>query len=253
MYLRELNATSSDVVLALYQRWALQVLNALDFLHTKGVVMNAVTGSALWHRQDMSIAIAGFVAASCDELEIEEGHWGSMAYDCYSNPWDEQAHQRRVRMERTLAQKPEKRSVIDIDLEPIGGSQPERDIFDWAVWVCEMMTGKTPLEHGMACTERDMGYFEELSPRLKSLEYGRYEDWPLLPNDMLGPVVLKALCGEYETAKQALKEARELSQACGRTFSATQCDEIDGFEWEKEFSVREGENGTWELRLRKVG
>ena len=50
-------------LLALYQRWALQLLSTLAWLHAQGVVLNAMDLHDLWLRQDYSIAIANLVNA----------------------------------------------------------------------------------------------------------------------------------------------------------------------------------------------
>lgn len=59
-----------DVVLALHQRWALQCLAACRYIHAKGIIINASLGECTWLRSDLSLVIAGLVAASCPELEI---------------------------------------------------------------------------------------------------------------------------------------------------------------------------------------
>ncbi|KAK5675663.1 hypothetical protein LTS10_011763 [Elasticomyces elasticus] len=81
------SSLSNDAILALHQRWALQVLNALSYIHNKGVILNGVIWDALWLREDFSIAVAGFVAASSKQLGIGEGHWFTSTHEYHSNPW----------------------------------------------------------------------------------------------------------------------------------------------------------------------
>ncbi|KAK5675664.1 hypothetical protein LTS10_011764 [Elasticomyces elasticus] len=74
-----------------------------------------------------------------------------------------------------------------------------------------------------------------------------------MSDEMLGPIVLKALRGEYDTANDALKEARDLlMQGCGRVLSTSEIDELEGFEWAKEFHVEKVKWGTWEVRATRA-
>ncbi|KAK4552270.1 hypothetical protein LTR86_010440 [Recurvomyces mirabilis] len=154
-----------------------------------------------------------------DELEIRAAHCGSMPWQSYSSPWGARARLSNVYQKMQLARP---NPVADEDeLEPVYDSQPKRDIFGWAVWMCIVMTGKSPLEHNMTLTKRDIGYYVEMKPLPESIEGSDYHDWPTLPDEELGTVVMKAPRGEYETAGQALNEAREVSQACGRSLCST--------------------------------
>lgn len=74
-------------LLVLYQRWALQILSGLDFLHSKGVILYAVSNDIFWLREDLSIAVAGLICVACDDLEIETGPWSRTAMP--DNPWGE--------------------------------------------------------------------------------------------------------------------------------------------------------------------
>ncbi|KAK3637694.1 hypothetical protein LTR56_013526 [Elasticomyces elasticus] len=158
-----------------------------------------------------------------------------MSLESYSNPWSDQIDGTKTREKAHTQSQGEE----EIEFEQYYDAQPKRDLFDWAVWMCSTMTGKSPVEHGMTCTRQDMEFFDELQPRLDMIAGGQYRYWPVIPDEQLGPVLTKAL-----------RDVLELLQACGRTLSTTQCDEIDGVEWEKEFFV-EGEGAYQELRLRK--
>lgn len=74
-------------LLLLYQRWALQILSALEFLHSKGVILYAISNDIFWLREDLSIAVAGLICAACDDLGIETGPWSRTAMP--DNPWGE--------------------------------------------------------------------------------------------------------------------------------------------------------------------
>jgi hypothetical protein len=61
-------------LLALYQRWALQLLPALMFFLNYGVVLNGLSTSSLWLRSDYSVAVARIAKAGCAELWIHGGY-----------------------------------------------------------------------------------------------------------------------------------------------------------------------------------
>ncbi|KAK4965714.1 hypothetical protein LTR42_011727 [Elasticomyces elasticus] len=236
-YPRDLDPTTNDAVLALYQRWALQGLNALDYIHSKGIVLNAFTEDALWIREDLSLAVAGLPAAACTDLRVPAGYWCTMPKEGWSNPW---------------------RALFYGEVEPEVFSEdvtgcPKRDIFDWAVWVCTNMSGASPLRHGITASRSSQEYRNELRKRENALECGEFVDWPRLPDEMLGVVVVKALRGEYATAAQALGESRDLVQACGRTLSDSHVDKIDGFVWDQEFTVKRRSAVYWDILARNNG
>ncbi|KAK5693133.1 hypothetical protein LTR97_010609 [Elasticomyces elasticus] len=228
-YPRDLDPTTNDAVLALYQRWALQGLNALDYIHSKGIVLNAFTEDALWIREDLSLAVAGFPAAACATCVCRQEEW--------SNPW---------------------RAPFYGEVEPERFTEdltecPKRDIFDWAVWVCTNMSGASPLRHGITTSRSSKEYYDELHEREKALKRGEFVNWPRLPDEMLGVVVVKALRGEYTTAAQALEESRDLVEACGRTLSDSHVDEIDGFVWDHEFTVKRRSEVCWNILAKGNG
>jgi hypothetical protein len=71
-----------DKILALHQRWTLQYLSACRYIHSKSIVINAPPDECAWLRSDLSLAVAGFVDASCRELEIRAGCWESSTTYC---------------------------------------------------------------------------------------------------------------------------------------------------------------------------
>ncbi|KAK4950353.1 hypothetical protein LTR10_011334 [Elasticomyces elasticus] len=156
----ELDVESSDLALALYQRWALQALSALEFIHKLGILQP-----------------------------------------------------RTIQKRRRVSQK--------------------KDLFNWAIWVCENMTGKSPFQHSMTKSQQDQGYYAEIRPLERALRRGEYNDWPSMPDQKLGPIVLKALRGQYETASEALAELKVLLKGLGRTLALSREDELQDYDWQK--------------------
>ncbi|KAK3635244.1 hypothetical protein LTR56_014853 [Elasticomyces elasticus] len=115
------------------------------------------------------------------------------------------------------------------------------------------MSGASPLQHGITASSSSKEYYDELRERENALERNEFVDWPRLPDEMIGVVVAKALRGEYTTAAQALEESRDLVQACGRTLSDSHVDEIDGFVWDQEFTVKRRSAVCWDLLAKDNG
>lgn len=198
-------AEQSDIVLALYQRWAMQYLAACQFVHGKGVIIASTPEDVSWLRSDYSLAIASFATAACEDLEL--GPWpqlGGMDFICPYDPYD---------------------SPSDRDF-----GQPKLDIFLWAVGIYELMNGD-PLNLHFSPDH------EDLRAVGKKITEGVYNDWPVLKDEKLGPCLVKAWKGEYESADDALHDVRAMLKACGRTLSSSIEDEIDGFDWSRSFQV----------------
>ena len=194
-----------DVVLALHQRWALQCLAACRYIHAKGIIINASLGECTWLRPDLSIVIAGLVAASCPELEISPGFWLTEAELC--SPFR------------------------DTD-------SPKTDLFNWACWIYELMTDRSHPLVPLEIAADDVGTFmmgEEGRAREMVAQKGIFRDWPVLKKEQLGPCLFKAWNGEYESAEDALHDVRSVLRDCGRVLTADIDDEISGFDWEVEF------------------
>lgn len=73
-------AHTSANLLALYQRWALQILSALVFFHSNGVILNAMTHEIFWLKEDLSLMVAGLASAACRELGISAGPWEATVF-----------------------------------------------------------------------------------------------------------------------------------------------------------------------------
>lgn len=59
------------LLLSLYYRWALQVLSAMSFMHSRSVYIKNFSSQLVWLRKDFSLAITGFICASAPEIEEE--------------------------------------------------------------------------------------------------------------------------------------------------------------------------------------
>ncbi|KAH7093063.1 hypothetical protein FB567DRAFT_587509 [Paraphoma chrysanthemicola] len=62
---------NDKLLLFLYYRWALQVLSAFRFAHSRSVFIRNFCSQLVWLRSDFSLAITGFIAASAPEIEEE--------------------------------------------------------------------------------------------------------------------------------------------------------------------------------------
>jgi hypothetical protein len=60
------------IMLSLHYRWALQVLSAFKFAHSRSVFFRNFCSRLVWLRSDFSLAITGFCCASAPEIEEEE-------------------------------------------------------------------------------------------------------------------------------------------------------------------------------------
>lgn len=120
------DAKTSDTHLALYQRWALQLISALSHLHSNGIVLNALADEGLWLRPDYSIAVANFVNAGCEEVKVSAGY---MMSHHLTSPWSP------IQLYDTIEE------------GKIYPGVPKGDIFDWATVVYAWMSGKADPEH----------------------------------------------------------------------------------------------------------
>jgi len=195
-----------DSVLALHQRWALQYLAACRHVHSKGIVLHAPNvEESIWLRTDFSLVVAmAFVTASCSELGVQARHWvtgGSL-----ESPFEPEVDYVT--------------SELD-EVEVRVHEQPKTDLYNWACWVHKLMTDCESL--GEESDDEEDG--DELID----------EDWPVLRDEQLGPCLVKAWKGEYESAEDALQEVSAVLAGCGRVLVDGEEDEIAGFDWEGEF------------------
>ena len=58
-------------MLSLYYRWALQVLSAFSFLHSRSIYVRSFSSRFVWLRSDFSLAITGFICATAPAIEQE--------------------------------------------------------------------------------------------------------------------------------------------------------------------------------------
>lgn len=147
-------ADSSDIILALYQRWAMQVLSALVFLHERGVVLDAVSHDSLWLREDFSVAVSCLVHAGCAAIQIDGDGSGCLYIDPPSNvfrgDWDAESEKCTPRAVHVKG-----------------------DLFSWATLVFYLMTGREhPLERGLDTKREDDS--REAMRREQAVENGRF-------------------------------------------------------------------------------
>ena len=64
----------------------------------------------------------------------------------------------------------------------------------------------------------------------EAVELGIFDDWPVLPEDQLGPCLTKAWKGEYGTADEAFQDVRAMLEREGRVFTTEEEDEFEGFD-----------------------
>jgi hypothetical protein len=60
-----------EIMLSLYYRWALQVLSALAFMHSRSIYLKHFCSHLVWLLSDLSLAITGFVSAMAQGIEDE--------------------------------------------------------------------------------------------------------------------------------------------------------------------------------------
>lgn len=208
-----------DVLLALHQRWALQYLSACRYIHGRGIVLNAPQGSCIWLRPDLSLVIAAFVGASCRELDIPAGNMETA--NALLSPFG-----------------PSDVQQVDPPFGVDECGQPKTDLFDWACWVYELMSKRRrrlTVAEKVVLDDRHRLTREERRAQQLAVQEGKFEDWPVLQTEQLGPCLVKAWKGEYESAVEALQDVRSVVERCGRVLAADTDDEIDGFNWEAEF------------------
>lgn len=114
------------------------------------------------------------------------------------------------------------------------------------------MTRSDPLHCGLDHMDV-MAKAHAVMERERKVGRREFDDWPILDDEMLGPILLKSWKGEYDAASEALQEARRVLEASGVKLSTEQCDEIDGINCRQNFVVESvEEDGKPVLRLRSL-
>ncbi|THY30375.1 hypothetical protein D6D01_03261 [Aureobasidium pullulans] len=215
----------NDVVLALYQRWALQMLSALKYLHLKNIFLNNV-GNNLWLRADYSIAIANMTSAGCTEPLIPGRKSPPMG------------------LESTWA--------ADAD-DP---GSVKNDLFDWASWMFALMTGnEDSLLMHMGISGHVTSGTEDFDKHVSlchDVALGNFDAWPQLDEKLLGSVILIAWRGGVESADQAMQEAKDAIRACGHELSNELGDETVTYKWQQEVELKTIDRWGPKLRLRQA-
>lgn len=81
--------------------------------------------------------------------------------------------------------------------------------------------------------------YTDLGALGERIREGTFDDWSMLERSRLGPCLVKAYTGKYESAGEVLEDFRAALAACGRELSSNADDEMDGLDWAASFSVVE--------------
>lgn len=162
-------APLAPVYLHLIYRWALQILSALSVIHSHGIIhMKIIDQDSFWLREDLSIALVGFLSADFVNLNGERVRGNTHNGNEF----------RLMRSERQKDQQP----------------TAKVDLFDWATLVYTFRTARHPLD-GRGTEPEDVD------------EMIRTESFPLLEGEgKLGAFVRKCWMGEYESAADMLRD-----------------------------------------------
>lgn len=98
------------------------------------------------------------------------------------------------------------------------------------------MTDMSPIEHGLEDVETKTKAWASIE-RHKQIERREFHAWPMIEDKMLGPVVVRAWQGMYETASEVLEDARKVLAPTGTSLSMELCDEVTGIDWRSEFTL----------------
>jgi hypothetical protein len=218
-----------EPVLLLYYRWALQSLAMLAFLHEQGVYLMDFSSKTIWIREDLSIALSGFVNATIPTDE-----------------WPYSPDGTRYEAE------------IYYPIVPENGFPeltPKIDLSDWATFVWHLMRTDTtrgakrwplptdPLDETEVPGEENL--WEYHTERLKE---GKLQ---LLEEERLGPILVKAWKGEYENAREIMHEVRSYLEQIEVQMEGE--DEVlldHGGKWEDVFAVVQTDGVRWGREIR---
>ncbi|KAF7155934.1 hypothetical protein CNMCM6106_007846 [Aspergillus hiratsukae] len=218
-----------EPLLLLYYRWALQSLAMLAFLHEHGVYVMDFSSSTIWIRDDLSIALSGFVNATIPTDE-----------------WPYSPDGTRYETE------------IYYPTNPDSGQpelSPKIDLSDWATFVWQLMR-KDASSHG---AKRWVMPTDPLDPTEMPGEVNAWEfhkqrlkegKLQLLEEERLGPMLVKAWKGEYENAREILQEVRSYLQQIGVRMDEDEVLLDDGRKWEDVFTVVQTDGARWGREIR---
>lgn len=219
-----------EPLLLLYYRWALQSLNMLAFLHEHGVYLMDFSSSTIWIREDLSIALSGFVNATIPTDE-----------------WPYSPDGTRYETEIYYPTVPE---------NGFPELTPKIDLSDWATFVWQLMRTDAnserkkwslptdPLDETEGAGE-DEDAWEYHKERLKE---GKLQ---LLEEERLGPILVKAWNGGYENAREMMQEVRLYLEQIGVKMEGEDEVLLDGWrKWEDVFTVVRTDGVRWGREIR---
>ncbi|KAE8342182.1 hypothetical protein BDV24DRAFT_162733 [Aspergillus arachidicola] len=219
-----------EPLLLLYYRWALQSLAMLAFLHEHRVYLMDFSSSMVWLRDDLSIALSGFVNATIPTDEYPYSPDGTR-YE----------------------------TEIYYPTNPDSGHpelSPKIDLSDWATFIWRLMRNDTSC-HGAKWCEMPTDPLDptEIPGEVSGWEYHKQRlkegKLQLLEEERLGPMLVKAWKGEYDTARHILQEVRAYLQQIGVRVEGE--DEVvldDGRKWEDVFTVVQTDGARWSREIR---
>ncbi|KAJ6194670.1 hypothetical protein J3E72DRAFT_403195 [Bipolaris maydis] len=208
------------LLLSLYYRWALQVLSALQFAHSRSVFIRNFCAELVWLRSDFSLAITGFLAASAPQIEDESRQDGIASA--------------RERLQDPAHPNP-------ISLEEFDRRVREEGEGEWIIDGSVTDTYQGDEEHGSV--KEDLYYWAKF---VKYLVNNVFADASASQDDMsdeiedarLGTIIANAENGRYKDAAEVMKKVK--TAASNMRIKIVGDDEVDiGGEWEDVFEVCE--------------
>ncbi|KAE8379635.1 hypothetical protein BDV26DRAFT_258871 [Aspergillus bertholletiae] len=211
-----------DPIILLYYRWALQSLSILVFLHEESVYLMDFSYATIWIRDDLSIALSGLLGATIPTNEWPYSPTSTRyenEYYCVTNP----------------AGFPE-----------LG---PKIDLSDWATFMWRCMTGDFTLEASL-CSEPTDPLPADADPGAYHKDQRMEGKFQLLEEGRLGPILLKAWKGEYESAREILQDMRSYLEKIEVRMEGE--DEVlpDQGSWQDIFTVVKTEDTRWYREIR---
>jgi hypothetical protein len=202
----------------------------LAFVHEHGVYTMDFSFGTIWIRDDLSIALSGFVNATIPTDEYPYSPDGS-----------------RYEMEVYC---PTNRDSRYPELSP------KIDLSDWATFVWQLMrkdvSGHSVKGWGMPTDPLDP---TEMAEVVHSWEYHKQRlnegKLQLLEEERLGPTLVKAWKGGYENAREILQEVRSYLQQIEVRMDGE--DEVlldDGRKWADVFTVVRTDGTRWGREIR---